>query len=50
MGLLDFLKKKEIAEIYQLKSQLERYQSIVDIEAEVTDQKKNLEQLISSKN
>jgi hypothetical protein len=50
MGLLDFLKKKEITEIYQLKSQLERYQSIVDIEAEVADQKKNLEQLISSKN
>jgi predicted nucleic acid-binding Zn-ribbon protein len=50
MGLLDFLKKKEITEIYQLKSQLERYQSIVDIEAEVADQKKNLDQLISSKN
>jgi hypothetical protein len=40
MGLLNFLKKKEISEIYQLKSQLERYQSIVDVEAEVAEQKK----------
>ena len=49
MGLFDFLKKKEFEEINQLKSQLERYKSIIDIEAEVASQKKDLEQLISSK-
>lgn len=50
MGLFDFLKKKEFEEIKQLKSQLERYKSIADIEAEVENQKKNLDQIISSKN
>lgn len=50
MGLFDFLKKKEFEEIKQLKSQLERYKSITDIEAEVESQKKNLDQIISSKN
>lgn len=50
MGLFDFLKKKELAEINHLKSQLERYKSISDIEAEVAIQKRGLEQLINSKN
>ncbi len=50
MGLFDFLKKKEFEEIKQLKSQLERYKPITDIEAEVESQKKSLEQIISSKN
>jgi predicted nucleic acid-binding Zn-ribbon protein len=50
MGLFDFLKKKEIDEIKQLKSQLERYKPITDIEEEVESQKKSLEQLISAKN
>lgn len=50
MGVFDFLKKKELEEINQLKSQLERYKSISDIEAEVAIQKKGLEQLINSKN
>ena len=68
MGLFDFLKKKELEQIVELKSQiaslnkkqieetdklkseLERYKSIIDIEAEVERQKKSLEQLISSKN
>jgi hypothetical protein len=50
MGLFDFLKKKEFDEIKQLKSQLERYKPIMNIEAEVESQKKNLEQIISSKN
>lgn len=50
MGLFDFLKKKEFEEIKQLKSQLERYKSIIDIEAEIEIQKKSLEQLISTKN
>ena len=50
MGLFDFLKKKEFEEIKQLKSQLERYKSISDIEAEVESQKRSLDQVISSKN
>lgn len=50
MGLFDFLKKKEFEEIKQLKSKLERYKPIIDIEAEVESQKKNLELLISAKN
>ncbi len=50
MGLFDFLKKKEFEEIKQLKSQLEKYMPITDIEAEVESQKKSLDQIISSKN
>lgn len=50
MGLFDFLKKKEFEEIKQLKSQLERYKPISDIEAETERQKKVLEQIISGKN
>lgn len=50
MGLFDFLKKKEFEEIKQLKSQLERYKPISDIEAEAERQTKLLEQTISSKN
>ena len=47
---LDNNKSKFGLEINQLKIQLDRYKSITDIEAEVLDQKKNLEQLISAKN
>src|ERR1700757_2266237 len=50
MGLFDFLKKKEFEEINKLKSQLDKYKPITDIESEVDRQKKNLEQLINSKN
>lgn len=50
MGLFDFLKKKEFDEIKQLKSQLERYKPITDIEAEVESQKRILDQIIISKN
>lgn len=50
MGIFDFLKKKELQEIVQLKSQLDRYKDIADIEEEVANQKKNLEKLIGSKN
>lgn len=50
MGLFDFLKRKEFEEIKELKSQLERYKPITDIQAEVVNQKKNMEQVISSKN
>jgi len=45
MGLFDFLKKKEFEEIEKLKSQLDRYKPITDIEAETENQKKSLEQL-----
>lgn len=50
MGIFDFLKKKEFDEIKKLKSQLERYKPIIDIEGEVESQIKSLEQVISSKN
>lgn len=50
MGLFDFLKKREFEEIKKLKSQLERYKAITDIETEVESQKKNLDQIISLKN
>ena len=49
MGLFDFLKKKEFEEIAQLKSQLERYKSITDIEAESKRQREQLEKLIAYK-
>ncbi|MCW3077944.1 MAG: chromosome partitioning protein ParA [Bacteroidetes bacterium] len=49
MGLFDFLKKKELAEINKLKLQLERYKSIIDIEAEAKKQKENLENFIALK-
>jgi hypothetical protein len=49
MGLFDFLKKKELAEIDQLKEQLERYQAISDIEGEVERQKKLLQATFDSK-
>jgi hypothetical protein len=50
MGLFDFLKRKELEEIKEIKLQLEKYKPITDIETEVENQRKNLEQLISSKN
>lgn len=50
MGLFDFLKKKEIELISQLKSQLEKYRPIIDVDSEVERQKIVLEELISSKN
>jgi hypothetical protein len=49
MGLFDFLKKKEFEEISQLKSQLERYKSITDIEAESKKQREQLEKHIADK-
>jgi hypothetical protein len=50
MGLFDFLKKKEFEEIELLKLQLERYKPISDIEAEAESQKRDLNEIISSKN
>lgn len=49
MGLFDFLKKKEFAEIQELREQLERYKSISDIESEVINQSNILELMVSSK-
>lgn len=49
MGLFDFLKKKEFEEIKQLKSQLDRYKPIADIEAETEYQKNSLEHLKTAK-
>jgi hypothetical protein len=49
MGLFDFLKKKEFEEIAQLKSQLERYKPITDVEAETKKQRKLLDKLILDK-
>jgi hypothetical protein len=50
MGLFDFLKKKEIEEIKRLKSQLEKYKLIINVEEEVERQKESLERLVNSKN
>ena len=48
MGLFDFLKRKEFAEIEQLKQQLERYKPITDIEKEVERQNQKLQSTIVS--
>jgi hypothetical protein len=49
MSLFDFLKKKELEEIARLKSQLERYKTIIEIESEAARQKLALENLIALK-
>jgi len=49
MGLFDFLKRKEIEEIKQLKSDLLRYKPISNIEAEIAKKKKDLEATINAK-
>jgi hypothetical protein len=49
MGLFDFLKKKEIEEINQLKQQIEKYKPINDIEKEVERQNQKLATDISTK-
>lgn len=50
MGFFDFLKRKELKEISELKIQLKRFSSIIDVEAEVERQRKGLEQMLNSKN
>lgn len=50
MPIFDFLKKKELDEIQELKSQLQKYQPIMDLEAEIQNQRKRLDELISAKN
>jgi len=49
MALFDFLKKKELQQIAELKALLERYRPITDIEREVENQKQNLNQLTRGK-
>ena len=50
MGLFDFLKKKEQEEIRQLKMELEKFKPIRDVLSEVENQKKELEQIVKTKN
>lgn len=49
MALFDFLKRKELEEIKNLKQELEKYKPIIDIEKEVLNQKNHLTQIIDSK-
>lgn len=49
MGLFDFLKKNEIDEISRLKSELQKYEPIVDIDNELAIKKAELEELITNK-
>ena len=49
MGLFDFLKKKELEEIAQLKIELDRFKPIKDIEAERTKRRNEIEGLVSSR-
>lgn len=43
MALLDFLKRKELAEIAELKKKLERYSNLMSIEDEVSNKKKEFD-------
>jgi hypothetical protein len=49
MALSDFLKKKELNEIKELKSQLEKYKLITDIEKETKQRQEELDGMISYK-
>jgi len=49
MSLFDFLKKKELLEISELRRKLEKYQPIIDIENEITNAKNEFEQFMSKK-
>lgn len=49
MGLFDFLKRKELDEISDLKEKLTKYQPIIDVELEVDNKEKELELLIKNK-
>ncbi|MDR3706529.1 MAG: DUF4041 domain-containing protein [Paludibacteraceae bacterium] len=50
MALFDFLKKKEFAEIADLRLQLKKYQSIIDIDKETEKRKEELNTIIKNKN
>ena len=45
MGLFDFLKKKELDEIKQLKKHLEKYKPILDIDKEIVNKTKEFQEL-----
>lgn len=49
MGFFDFLKRKELEEIAQLKSQLAAFKPIIDVEAEAQKRKEELNALYSQK-
>ena len=49
MAIFDFLKKKELEEIKQLKEKLKKYHPIIDVNKEVKATKKELEKLISDR-
>jgi len=49
MGLLDFLKRKELLEIKFLKEQLVKYQPIINIEAEIEKNRNEFQSLILAK-
>lgn len=50
MGLFDFLKKKELQEIKDLKELLHKYQPIIDVDDEAERKRSELEKLIEQKN
>lgn len=50
MGVFDFLKKAEFAEIKLLKLQLEKYNSIINVEVETEKKNIELDNLITEKN
>jgi hypothetical protein len=49
MGLFDFLKRKELEEIEKLKSDLKRFQPILDIEKEVNRKTEEVDKLIGDR-
>ncbi|WP_313374272.1 DUF4041 domain-containing protein [Chishuiella sp.] len=49
MGLFDFLKKKELNEIKELKLQLEKYKPIIDIDKEIESKNSDLNSVILAK-
>ena len=49
MGLLDFLKKKELQEIQELKNQLLKYQPVIEIDTETDRRKAELDSLVQQK-
>lgn len=49
MGLFDFLKKRELLIIEELKAKLDRYKSIIDIEEETINKEEELKSIINEK-
>jgi len=50
MALLDFLKRKELTEIAELKKKLERYSNLISVEDEVSNKQKEFEAIKSEIN